>query len=802
MNKGILAIIACAALLCADDVRKTDASAATLPCHEAVKCDSAEPASFFTLGAPLQFTVVAAIANGAYQVLNHRDEIVARGGFSGGRILLEPLPLGYYRLKVEAPGQAIEGTRSFVVVPRVEDRHVPLSCPYSVDTCWGSAYRHRFGKGNPEWYKECCEFYTRICALAGLRFVRGRYTWIGAMRENGEFVPTDMQAYQNGLFRKYGIKTCAYVNGAPEFLRDKSNPRCLLAEDPRATYRFARQFAAAFRDTVIGVEFFNELDHAALWLYPSWEVATQMKAMALGLKQVVPAMKMTTSAGTMNLGQGRWNWEVAEQGLAGYVDVVNHHTYDPVASYRRSWGPAIARIASNAYGNDRMGAWFTECCTRAEGASRGIVTRNETNRLVHDHDEDQEFFLAEFTAKSQLEMQATGVVQYTCTFLMRPYEERAKSWGLLRRVDFTAKPALAVLASLTEQLGQAKLLGEFDLGNPKVRAYLYAQPDGMQSIAFWTITEVDTMNPGAALKDIRHPRPVKVMLPFVVPRHVGVFGSPEPVAPNGAGCVVTSYRMPGFLHGLRGLKPTKAIETRAFDGAPPMPGHDLTLVLQARTSLPVTFNGDALLIGQGAGRGVTLRLFNFSDQPKRGILTVTGGEVAGLPARVEVPAQGMAEVPVRLECGRMMNLLRLSGDFDGKAVSPLILPVVRRDLAQEGNWLALRKDVLALHAPRRQHPLVVPRYQGTVAGVEFKVTAKAGDGKVGRKLIHFELTDADGKVRRIGWGEFQAIPDKECENFIRIQSNPGERVSKVIFEPFLSGDAECLIQDVRILYGE
>ena len=103
---------------------------------------------------------------------------------------------------------------------------------------------------------------------------------------------------------------------------------------------------------------------------------------------------------------------------------------------------------------------------------------------------------------------------------------------------------------------------------------------------------------------------------------------------------------------------------------------------------------------------------------------------------------------------------------------------------------------------RRQHPLAVPRYQGTVAGVEFKVTAKAGSGKIGHKLIHFELTDADGKARRIGWGEFRTEADRECENFIRIQSNPGERVTKVIFEPFLSGEAECLIRDVRILYGE
>ena len=79
------------------------ASAALLPCHEAVKCDSAEPASFFTLGAPLKFTATASIAKGLYQVLNYRDEVVGRGEYSSGKILLAPLPLGYYRLKVEAP---------------------------------------------------------------------------------------------------------------------------------------------------------------------------------------------------------------------------------------------------------------------------------------------------------------------------------------------------------------------------------------------------------------------------------------------------------------------------------------------------------------------------------------------------------------------------------------------------------------------------------------------------------------------------------------------------------------------------
>lgn len=61
---------------------------------------------------------------------------------------------------------------------------------------------------------------------------------------------------------------------------------------------------------------------------------------------------------------------------------------------------------------------------------------------------------------------------------------RARIWGLLNW-DYTAKPAYVAFANLTCRLAGARYEGKVDLG-PRLSGFLYQQPDGAQTLVFWS----------------------------------------------------------------------------------------------------------------------------------------------------------------------------------------------------------------------------------------------------------------------------------------------------------------------------
>jgi hypothetical protein len=141
----------------------------------------------------------------------------------------------------------------------------------------------------------------------------------------------------------------------------------------------------------------------------------------------------------------------------------------------------------NRHRIERLPLWYTENGSRAEG--NGLLDSYMPDLKAHNP--DQELLVAEYLPKSMIYLQSMGVDR-NFFFVLCPYNEDSgrKDWGLMRQ-DYSVKPSYSALATLTENLGAAVYEGTLDIGEG-MRAFLYRQKDNTQTLAYWSLSELDT----------------------------------------------------------------------------------------------------------------------------------------------------------------------------------------------------------------------------------------------------------------------------------------------------------------------
>lgn len=637
----------------------------------------AAPAAAFLTGEALRFDCRAEQRPERYHVEEWRGRtVIAESEWpADGTLTLAPLPEGYYAL-IPA-GNEFSGRRTFAVVPDPGKRQRNPVMVYALDSAQNWLASPGSRRNNPRAPENPLEVMSEAAYRSGTSMVRERLAWGGSEARPGEYswgnfgVSVDLLAAR-------GVAVCVTFHDAPEWARVGNKK---LPGAPDAVYRFCRKLAETFHGKVQTWEFWNEQD-IGFASEPAWEYAAMLKAAFLGFRAGDPQLPVAIG-GPAVLPLTPYNDVVMENGAAEYFDLFNIHSYQPLFNREKSVGNVCAFMERHRIGAAPI--WVTEDGSRVEGLARaeGMMPG------VKAHSPEQELLVAEFLPKAMLEHQLQGIAR-NFFFVLSPYNENSgsKDWGLLRR-DFTVKPGFAAFAVLADRLGNAKMLGALDAPEG-IRALLFENPDGSQTVVYWTRSALDEegFRPDLKLDDFLEKEWV-LPLPGGVEecRAYDVFGTPIPLPFRDGNLTLPANRFPAYLVGVSGLHPAQAAVAPPDATSLPQPGPGAQIVLRALLSESFVVNGkESADPGRDGGR-LMLQVWNFSDAAQTVSLQSRGGLVDGLPDSVAVEPEQCVELPLRFRFDPSVptpeTRLCFTGSCGGESVSPVEIPIKSAQLAAE-----------------------------------------------------------------------------------------------------------------------
>lgn len=602
-------------------------------------------------------TVRGGAAGAAWTLADWRGRVLASGTFApDGRAALGKRPVGYYRV---TSGGA---DATFAVVPVPEGRVRDPASFYGVDSAqsWVSSP----GTFECPWYGgDTYRLVSDLLWRTGLAHVRERLRVAEVSPRPGVY-DYGRYMYNADMLQARGMLVSGMFHDAAKYM----DPAQKVPRDLAALYAFCRDTAAAFGGRMGDWEFWNEPD-IGFAPEPVWDYVAALKAAYLGFKAARPQTPVLSGAVCLDE-RNAYDDGLYANDAAKYSDVFNYHTYAPLCRYPANFADLRASMARAGIAGRAI--WVTESGTNSEGhsdadgATKGLKAHSPAQELVH----------AELYAKSQVELQMQGVSR-NYFFVFGAFNERngAKDWGVMRR-DGTVKPTYAAMSAIVRELAAARLEGEVRLGKG-VKGFLFAQPDGSQTLAFWRVSPLDTSTGVVSAEpDLAAPLALPVP-PSGAYTLTDLCGQRTALATN----VVTATRYTAYLTGRLGLRADVPPVPRGVP-APYVPAsdEDLSVVFS------VDLNTNDFRIAErksvaeldGAVGRFRLHVWNLSPKAKRGAVSATGGVLSGLPAEIALPPMGAAS----FDCtyapaadGPLIAPFVLSGVFDGRRTSRLAMPV-------------------------------------------------------------------------------------------------------------------------------
>lgn len=626
------------------------------------------PAGIYLENETPEFTLRPAEARRvAYRITDHTGQTVAQGQWPGdgrGTLRLSRLPRGYYQITLTgAPQDTYKNFADFgiVAVPPAEP---PPDMPYSMDSAqsWCAVGSKRNTRFPGDGFEVVSEAARRI----GLAWVRDRAAWAGMESESGKF---QMQQYlpNSWMLSKRNIRVSSTYHDAPAHAKHNSRD---LPDDLFRTYRFAKWIAAVGKGHIEAWEFWNEPD-AGFTMEGAWDLAANLKAAGLGFEAGNPQARILNSS-FCEYPLRRYTETAMKNDIAHYINTFNFHTYKPLREYPELISGLRKLLAR--HGVPELPIWITENGSTAPGEAK---TPSYFPNLTA-YTSEQEMVMTEFIPKAQITMQSLGV-EKDFFFVLSPYSEVGiRDWGLLRK-DYTARPGVFAFATLVHELGSARYLGPLELG-AEVRAFLYEAPDGSQTVACWTLSDLDTHENDRIEVPARKLNRRTVSLPAAQTcRITDRLGRAVEAEPRNGRLTLELDRFPRYISGLSGLKPAAPAPSV---GKPAMPATEADRTVVMRPILSEDFvlssGRDSVDLKAASGR-LRLQIWNLSDRPKSGTVSVSGGRAGGMPATITLPAFGKAEIPLLftpdIPAGKYHGQMEFTGRFDGKPTTRLHVPL-------------------------------------------------------------------------------------------------------------------------------
>ena len=581
---------------------------------------------------------------------------------AAGTTALPQLPTGYYHLKSGADDA------TFAVVPVPESRVFDHDSFYGIDSA--QSWVSRRGGFICPWnggdtYRTVSDLLWRT----GLPHVRERLSWSEVNPRPGSLDYT-YYMYNADMLRARGILVSGMFHDAPKW----AGKLIKIPSDLNAVFTFCAQTSAAFGDRMGDWEFWNEPD-IGFAPEPVWDYAAALKAAYLGFKAGRPGMTALPGA-LCTYPDSAYARALYENDAAKFGDVYNYHTYDAPANYPRRF--AALRKFMARYGIGDRAIWMTESGTNLEGhgnkfgAKKGLMA----------HSPEQELIKAEFYPKSQIAFQMEGVAR-NYYFVFGAYNEAngAKDWGVMRR-DGTVKPEYAAISTMTRELVSARLKGEIAVGDG-LRTYLFEQPDGSQTIAYWSISPVDTQHGGSMHVKQVFGRELALPVANGTYRLSDLCGIRSSVTVTNGILSLASTRFPAYVAGLRGLTAsTSPCPTGKIKPYMPAADEDLSVIIRVELNtndFEVAAQKTRAVLKGDTGR-LRLQVWNMGDMAKNGRLEVSGASLTGFPDTIALGPRGTP--PATFDCtfapdasGDFIRQLVLIGVFNGKRSSRVSIPV-------------------------------------------------------------------------------------------------------------------------------
>ena len=578
-----------------------------------------------------------------------------------GTVALPQMPTGYYHLK------SGDEDATFAVVPALESRVFDHDSFYGIDSA--QSWVSRPGSFICPWNGgDTYRTVSDLIQLTGLPHVRERLGWNDTNPSPGSY-DYKHYMYNADLLHERGILVSGMFHDAPKW----TNRLKVLPSDLNALYSFCAHTAAAFGDRMGDWEFWNEED-IGFAPEPVWDYAAALKAAYLGFKAGRRGCVVLQGALCQRPDSG-YARALFENDAAKYSDVYNHHIYYTLADYPKHF--ATLRAFMERYGFGDRAIWITESGTHLEGSSKkdGVMKGNKANTP------DQELVVAEYYAKSQVAFQMEGVAR-NYFFVFGAYSEMrgAKDWGVMRR-DGTVKPTYAAISTMTRELVSARLAGEMDVGK-KLRAYLFEQPDGSQTVAYWSVSPMD-LHGGHIVATPDYARRLNLPVANGIYRLSDFCGVCSSATVTNGVLALEATRFPSYVAGLHGLSVAKPARQKG-KVRPYVPAEDEDLAVVIRVDLNTN---DFVVAGQktravlkGDRGRLRVQVWNMDEVAKKGSVEVAGGSFNGLPELIDLGPRGTP--PATFDCtlvpsasGEVEQNLVFTGVFNGKRSSRLSLPV-------------------------------------------------------------------------------------------------------------------------------
>ena len=638
----------------------------------------------------------------AWTLVDWRSRPTGVGGVFGedGAAVLPPLPCGYYRMVAESGGaggspaecEVLQdasvpnrgraarapttlATLAVVTQPSLVTRHSSLVTNepaqagsfYGVDSAlsWVS----RPGTFICPWNDgDTFRTVSDLIALTGLPHVRERLSWSGVNPEHGVF---DYGQYLRNadLLHERGILISGMFHDAPKWAGRIRK----LPSDLNAVYDFCAATAAAFGDRMGDWEFWNEED-IGFAPEPVWDYAAALKAAYFGFKAGRSGCIVLPGA-LCQMPDSGYARGLFDNDAGKFGDVYNHHVYYALADYPKHF--AALRGFMERYGIGDKAIWITESGTHLEGSSQndGAMKGFKANTP------DQELVVAEYYAKSQVAFQMEGVAR-NYYFVFGAYSEMrgVKDWGVMRR-DGTVKPSYAAISTMTHELVSARLVGEMAV-DKELRAYLFEQPDGSQTVVYWSVSPMD-IGGGHVVATPDYARKLNLPVANGTYRLSDLCGIRSAATVTNGVLALESTRFPAYVAGLHGLS-VKSPARPKGKVLPYVPKADEDMAVILRVDLntndfTVAGQKTRAVLKSDTGR-MRVQVWNMGDTAKTGRVEVVGGTFKHLPDKIVIGPRGTP--PVSFDCmfvptvsGEIEQHLVFTGLFNGKRSSRLTMPV-------------------------------------------------------------------------------------------------------------------------------
>lgn len=534
----------------------------------------------------------------AWRLLDAEGRELRHGTAEAGQARLGRLPVGWYEIAMDGAG-ASGRSATLAVLARLR-APTPRTSPVALDVAMAWFYpTNRMPEA------------AKLCALAGVNWVRDRLSWSEMEPRPGEFASSNRYDASVTAQAAAGLRPLQVIHVSPAWANTNT---ARFPTNLRDAYRFYRAMARRWQGKLEAFEPWNEADIRDFGGHTGAEIAALQKAAYFGLKAGDPRLIVCQNVFAIN--RPATLAEFAANEPAPYFETMNRHHYIAFDAYP-AWYASFRAIAAG------RPLWVTECAMPVKWTGDAELKEpSPADRRVQ----------AERVAKVFAGGLHEGAEQ-VFYFLLPHYAEGQTQFGIVR-ADLTPRPAYVALAAAGRLLADARPQGRLNVSDPAVRAYLFeARPDGVRSsvLVAWSTNQAAHLElpvaPSARFNHLGQPMPTEG-------RMLDLTSSP---------CFVILPRDVA-RHGLALTPPPKLVRAKSEKPCP--------VVLQLPASAAeIDFDKSVRWVHEGETQVLPVRAYNFSGRAMRVrlcLLEAPGGWTVEFPATLDLAVDADADVPVRL----------------------------------------------------------------------------------------------------------------------------------------------------------